>query len=42
MNGYFKGAGNVLMLILVWVASILVLGVAARVAKELFCLGYGC
>lgn len=42
MTGYFKAAGSVLTLILIWVASILVLGGAARIAKELFCLGYGC
>lgn len=42
MTGYFKAAVNVMLLITIWIASVLVLGVAVRAMKEVFCLGYGC
>lgn len=42
MNGYFKALGSVLALMVLWVAVTLAFGVAARIIKEIFCLGYGC
>jgi hypothetical protein len=37
-----KNIWNILLLGVIWVASVVVIGGVIRVAKELFCFGYGC
>jgi hypothetical protein len=39
---HLKSLGNVALLAGLWVTSLIVLGVAFRMARTLFCIGYGC
>lgn len=42
-RGYrYSPVANVALLLAVWAGSIVLLGLALRVAKVLFCFGYGC
>lgn len=42
MSQALKNCFDWLLLIAIWCGAIFFLGGAARIAKEIFCLGFGC